>query len=354
MRREFSAIQLPTISKPLDFPERHGFAVGDLKGILARFSGLRALVIGDLIIDEYVACDAIGMSQEDPTIVVTPVLNERFVGGAGIVAGHAGGLGADVKFITVTGKDATATYAADRLASYNIDTVFLTDDSRPTTLKQRFRAAGKTLLRVSHLKQHDIDMPLQEQILSAVKAAIKKVDLIVFSDFNYGCLPQPLVDSIVALGTEHKVPMVADSQSSSQVGDVSRFNGMLLLKPTEREARLALRDFSSGLVILAEAIRTKAKADNVILTLGSEGLLINSERSGKVKLMTDRLPAFNLAPRDTAGAGDSFLISASLSLVVGADVWQSAYLGSLAAACQVGRIGNVPLTATDILLEIGR
>ncbi len=352
LRSEFNEYNLSTINKPLDFASRHGFTLNDLKTLLAKLAGLRVLVVGDLIIDEYIACDALGMSQEDPSIVVTPVLDERFIGGAGIVASHAAGLGSEVTLVSVTGGDAVAEFAENKLRSYGVTPILLADDSRPTTLKQRYRVGNKTLLRVSRLKQHEIDTSLQTRILEAVKPAIAKADLVVFSDFNYGCLAQPLVDAIAALCRERHLPMAADSQSSSQIGDVSRFRDMMLLKPTEREARLALRDFNSGLVVVAEAIRERTRAENVILTLGPEGLLVhaNSKRMGSI--VTDRLPAFNQAPRDTAGAGDSLLVCASLALVVGADVWRSAYLGSLAAACQVGRIGNLPLTAAEIAAEI--
>lgn len=352
MRREFNEFNLSSIMKPLDFPRRHGFVLDDLKTILGKIPGLRVMVIGDLIVDEYIACDALGMSQEDPTIVVTPVLRELFVGGAGIVAGHAAGLGSEVDFISVSGNDKAAEMAEERLHSYKVRTVILKDESRPTTLKQRFRTGNKTLLRVSHLKQHGIDQDLQIKMLSAVAAAITKVDLVVFSDFNYGCLPQPLVDAITTLCSEASVPMVADSQSSSQIGDLSRFRNMLLIKPTEREARLAVREFNSGLVTLAESIRDKAKAENVILTLGPEGLLVHARNGDGEAAVTDRLPAFNTAPKDAAGAGDTFFVSASLGLTVGAGIWRSAYLGSIAAACQVGRIGNIPITSADIINEI--
>ena len=67
---------------------------------------------------------------------------------------------------------------------------------------------------------------------------------------------------------------------------------------------------------------------------------------------TDRLPAMNTAPKDVAGAGDSLLCCASMALAVNADIWQSAYIGGLAAACQASRVGNMPLTAQDIRLEI--
>jgi len=113
-----------------------------------------------------------------------------------------------------------------------------------------------------------------------------------------------------------------------------------------------MRDFDSGLVILAEAIRKKAKAANVILTLGAEGLLVHASNGSGGEVFTDRLPALNTAPKDPAGAGDSFFVSASLALTVDASVWCSAYLGSIAAACQVGRIGNIPITTSDIIQEL--
>ena len=353
IRREFRERGHADLVKPDDFPKRHSFAVKDLKAVLRKFASLRVLVVGDLIVDEYVACEAIGMSQEDPTIVVTPLLNERFVGGAGIVAAHASRLGAATAFISVVGNDPTAAYAAETLSGYGVTTRFFLDTSRPTSLKQRFRAAGKTLLRVSHLKQHDIEGELQDQIAKAVASLVNSTDLVIFADFNYGCLPQRLVLAIATLCEEKGVAMVADSQSSSQVGDVSRFRNMLLMTPTEREARLALHDSNSGLVVLAEALRNRSQAKNLILTLGAEGILIHADTETASGFLTDRLPAFNPSPRDVAGAGDSFLTCASLALLAGADIWQSAYLGSLAAACQVGRIGNLPLSVAEVEAEIG-
>ena len=185
-----------------------------------------------------------------------------------------------------------------------------------------------------------------------MRSIIDATDLIIFADFNYGCLPQTLVDAIVELCTAKGVPMVADSQSSSQVGDVSRFRNMLLLTPTEREARLALHDANSGLVVLAQAIQRRSGAKNVILTLGPEGVLIHANAHEAGNWLTDQLPAFETSPKDTAGAGDSFLTCVSLALLAGADIWQSAYLGSLAAACQVGRVGNLPLSVDEIEVTI--
>jgi bifunctional ADP-heptose synthase (sugar kinase/adenylyltransferase) len=86
--------------------------------------------------------------------------------------------------------------------------------------------------------------------------------------------------------------------------------------------------------------------------MGAEGLLAHAATAGKDEWLTDRLPAFNRAPKDSAGAGDSLLISCSLAMAVGADIWQSLYLGSIAAACQVSRVGNIPLSPEDLALEL--
>jgi rfaE bifunctional protein kinase chain/domain len=350
LERDYSAADLTAIRKPLDFPARHGFDISDLKSTLAKMSGMRVLVIGDLIVDDYVTCDAVGMSQEDPTIVVTPIVSRTFVGGAGGVAAHARGLGAEVRYCTIVGEDEFAKFALDTLEQQGVQCDPFTDSTRPTTRKQRFRALNKTLLRVNHLRHHAASPEIQRKMLAAVEVALPKCDLVLFSCFNYGCLPQDLVNAVTSKARAAGAMLAADSQASSQLGDVSRFQGMALITPTEREARLALNDFETGLAAVGERLITKARAQNLAITLGAEGVLVNTLHDGTLR--TDRLPAFNLSPKDVAGAGDSFFISSAMALRVGTDIWQSSYLGGLAAALQVSRVGNSPLTVAELVNEI--
>lgn len=350
LQREFTVPNFSGIRLPHEFPARHGFDLRDVRASVTKFKGLRVLVIGDLIIDDYITCDPLGMSQEDPTIVVSPIDTKTFVGGAGVVAAHARGMGADVHFCTVTGEDPASELAQAELAKQGIGLDFFIDTTRPTTRKQRFRAHNKTLLRVNHLRQHAISHELVEQMLVAVKAKLDQTDVLLFSDFNYGCLPQPLVDAIVEMASARGILMSADSQASSQLSDVSRFRHMDLITPTEREARLAALDFDSGLSFLCEELCAKAHTKNIVITLGSEGLLVWGAKNGQYG--ADRLPAFNTLPKDPAGAGDSLFTSMSLALRAGIDVWQSTYIGALAAACQVSRVGNSPLSIDDLLAEI--
>jgi len=350
LQREYFGKNFSTINESPEYLRRHAFDHATVKSTLSQFAGMRVCVIGDLIVDDYITCDPLGMSQEDPSIVVTPIETRTFIGGAGIVAAHAHGLGAEVHYSTVVGNDDSEKFARRSLEEFGVGFDFFVDPVRPTTRKQRFRALNKTLLRVNHLRQHPIDAKIQQQILASVEKRLDRTDLILFSCYNYGCLPQKLVDAITERAAARGVMMAADSQASSQMADISRFKGMALITPTEREARLALRDFDSGLAFVSERLQETASAKNLIISLGSEGMLIRGGKNHNQQ--SDRLPAFNTAPKDVAGAGDSLFTTAAMSLCVGRDIWEGAYIGSLAAALQVSRVGNTPLRVDDVIAEI--
>ena len=100
-------------------------------------------MIGDLIIDEYINCETLGMSQEDPSLVVTPVDSSKYIGGAGIVAAHAAGLGASSSIFTVTGDDENKNFAEKTLSRQGVYCKIFVDHNRITTLKKRFRNKNK-------------------------------------------------------------------------------------------------------------------------------------------------------------------------------------------------------------------
>jgi sugar/nucleoside kinase (ribokinase family) len=168
-------------------------------------------------------------------------------------------------------------------------------------------------------------------------------------------LTDHMITEITKSANKMGVIIAADSQSSSQMGDISRFYNVDIITPTEREARLALQNFDDGLVALAEKLRLKVGAKYVFVTLGSEGVLVHTSKGSPSEAsswQTDRLPAMNMSLKDPAGGGDAMLIVSSLALASGASVWEAAYLGSIGAACQVGRVGNIPLTLDEVLTAI--
>jgi rfaE bifunctional protein kinase chain/domain len=351
IRREFSQLNLNSFDLPGAYMTRRGIQKDRVRKLIEGISKLQVVVLGDTIVDEYITCDALGMSEEDPSIVVSPIESRKFIGGAAIVAAHAKKLGSSVKFISLVGSDGTAEFCRKNLEGLNIDFFLFVDQNRPTTLKQRFRSKGKTLLRVSHLSQLASSAEIQEKMFSEFERNIMDANLVIFSDFNYGALPQTLVNRVTRLCEEHNIPVVADSQSSSQVGDIARFKGMTLITPTEREARLALKENEAGLAVLGESLSRVARAKNVILKLGEDGILIHVPLKDVVSWDTDRIPALNTNPKDVAGAGDCLLVASSLVLCAGGNIWEAACVGSVAAAVQVGRVGNTPIEIAEIASE---
>ena len=348
LRKEYLQDVEIGIKVPKHYLTRHKITADVIDEALQNFSKSRICIVGDTIVDKYTTCEPLGMSQEDPTVVVKPISSQEFIGGAAIVARHAKSLGAKTHFISVVGDD---TPGEDVLTSLDdeFDCHIIKDPSRPTSVKERFRAKNKTLLRVSNLIDKSVSTEIQDDIYKKIKNIVKSLDALIFSDFNYGCLPQELVNKIVSLANQHSIPVFADSQSSSQVGDVSRYKDIFLISATEREARLALRDNESGLVVLVEKLIKITNAKYVVIKLGEEGTFLHVyDESQENKFLTDRIPALNPNSIDTAGAGDSMLISMALSMLANENIWVSAYIGSLAASIQVERVGNIPIEIDEL------
>lgn len=335
---------------PKAYISNHNIRLDRLKKIISNFNNLKVLVIGDIIIDEYIESLPIGMSHEDPALVISPQSKKSFLGGAGIVAAHGSKLGSSINLISMIGKDTPGEFAKQILVKYGVNTELFEDDNRPTSLKQRYKYANKTLIRINHLQNLSISIKLQNKIISKFKKIIKDVDALILSDFNYGLLPSRLIDLLIKEARIKKIFISADSQSSSQIGDIGRFKKVDLITPTEREARLSLKNNEDGLIILSDKIQKLTKSKHVILKLNQQGVLINSYRNKLIP--TSKLEALNLNPIDVAGAGDSLLVAATLALCSGGNIYESTYIGSIAAALQVGQSGNLPLKQKSLMKEL--
>ena len=333
---------------PQEFMMRNKITIDRLLEVIKDFSKLRVCVVGDLIIDEYINCHPLGMSQEEPTVVVTPVDKRRYFGGAGIVAAHCKSLGAKTIFVTVTGEDETSSWSKEKASEYQLDSVNVVDKSRPTTLKQRYRSGTQTLLKISHLTQEFLDSEKETELVEKFSKIAGDIDVLILSDFSYGVLSPQIVERILAIATNHQIFVSADSQSSSQIGNLGKFKNIDLISATEREARLELKDNTSGLVVVAEGLRKTMNSKNLLLKMGGDGVLISAQDYSGEMLATDEIAAINRNPVDTSGAGDSMLAGASLALASGATIYEAALIGSVLAGIQVGRLGNVPIAQETV------
>ena len=330
--------------------QRHNIEKSALESVFETISHLNFAVIGELIVDEYIQGAAVGLSQEDPTIVMTPTKTSRFLGGAAITAGHIKSLGAaSVTLLSVIGDDDTGGFAQEKIKDYSLCDILYKDESRPTPLKTRYRVENKTLLRVNQVRKHKISKEIQTGIIASLEKIIESLDALVFSDFNYGLLPQTLIDSVMELCQSHGVKVVADSQTSSQIGDISKYKNTILVTPTEREVRVSLNNSDDGLVILAKKLCEKSSPENLVITLGSGGVFIHIPSADNTAWENDRLAAINTNAIDPAGAGDCFLAASSLCLIAGSSPWLAFYVASIASACQVDTLGNIPLDSKIFL-----
>lgn len=334
---------------PQEFMTRNKITTDRLLKVLNNFSKLRVCVIGDLIIDEYINCHPLGMSQEEPTVVVTPVDKRRYFGGAGIVAAHCKSLGAMTSFVTVTGDDETSKWSEEKAIEYQLESYSVIDRSRPTTLKQRYRSGSQTLLKISHLTQDFLDSEKESELIDKFSKIARNLDVLILSDFSYGVLSPQIVERILSIAINHGVFVGADSQSSSQIGNLGKFKNIDLISATEREARLELKDNTSGLVVVAESLRRELNSKNLLLKMGADGVLISAQDGNGEMLATDEIVAINKNPVDTSGAGDSMLAGASLALASGATIYEAALIGSVLAGIQVGRLGNVPIAQETVI-----
>ncbi len=302
------------------------------------------LVLGDYIQDQYILGDPVGTSQVDPTVIFEETSRHEFLGGAGIVAAHCAGLGATTTLVTLLGSDDGYRKALGLLSTASVDTVAVVDATRPTTLKRRYRAQDKTLLRINRLSHTAPSTDTVRRIGTAVLAEVaRKPDLILFADFNYGTLTTPIVSVVSAEARRLGIMMAADNQASTDLCDICRYRGMALVTPTEREARLSLRDATSSATSMAQAILAKAVADNVAVTLGPDGLVLATANG------TSAMPAMNRSAVDPVGAGDALFAVTSMALKAGCGIEQAIWLGSVAAAVQVSRVGNLPLTFDELV-----
>ena len=153
-------LNIPSITQELlrEFMTRHSITSVRLREIVSNFTNKRVCVLGDIIIDEYIDCFALGMSQEEPTLVVSPQETQQFLGGAGIVASHAAQLGAEVQFLSVTGQDQGRDFAASILDKYGVDYSFIVDAARQQQLNNGLEAkvnlfARKYIIATSNLNK---------------------------------------------------------------------------------------------------------------------------------------------------------------------------------------------------------
>ena len=326
---------------------RQNISKATLLKVLEGFSKARLIVLGDTIVDQYAACEAIGMSAEAPVVVVRELEKRNFVGGAGVVAAHVCALGAKCDLVSVVGNDDTALLVNEELKNKKIGNALCIDTSRPTTFKKRYIVENQKLFRVSRLEDHNLDSEIEDKVIEELNRLAPKAGAIIVSDFVYGVITDRVLSHVKELARKYHLLLFGDLQCSSQVGSVTKFTGFSLLSPNEREARLALKDKESGLEQLSQKLLKVTGSERLVMKLGSEGF-IAYDRLKSGELTSQPFPALSVNPLDVAGAGDSLLALFATGLTSGCAMMPTAALASCMAALAVETMGNTPISANSL------
>ena len=306
------------------------------------WSNSRLIVLGDTIVDQYTACEALGMSAEAPVVVVRELANKNFIGGAAVVAAHIRALGAHVDLVSVVGNDSTADMVETELENQTIGNLLIRDPSRPTTFKKRYVVENQKLFRVSRLEQHNLDSEIEEKLITNLTKLAPNANGIVVSDFVYGVITPRVLEVVQDLAKKYGLYLFGDSQCSSQVGSITRFQNFSLLCPNERELRLALQDKDSGLERLSQRLLTNTHCDRLILKLAGEGFIAyDKDKDGKV--LSQPFPALSVNPLDVAGAGDSVLSVMATGIASFQPMMATAAIACCMGALAVDSMGNTPI-----------
>jgi len=309
---------------------------------LSFFDETKLLVIGDTIVDNYVACDAIGMSAEAPVLVVKELENKEFIGGAAVVASHVRALGAQCHYISVSGDDCQSNYVLSVLQDRGVQANIFIDNTRPTTYKTRYMVENQKLFRVSRIKEHQISEIIESKIIDKIIEIAPNIDGIMVSDFVYGVVTTKIINTIRKLSKKYKIRLFGDLQCSSQVGKVTKFVEFDLITPTEKESRIALDDNENGIEWISNNLLSQTRSKNILMKLGSDGFIAYSNKNKKIK--SQSFPALTSNPVDVSGAGDSLFAAMSVSLSSGSDLFEASAIGACMASLAVNELGNTPIS----------
>ena len=315
-----------------------------------KWENAHLLVIGDTIVDQYAACEPLGLSAEAPVVVVKELQKKDFIGGAAIVASHIKALGAKCTFLSVTGDDMLSDFVNEELEASGINCQLIKDKSRPTTFKKRYVVENQKLFRVSKLEDHKLDKEKENLLINKIRQLAKEVDGIVVSDFVYGVITEKILEEINSLSKKHSLMVFGDLQCSSQIGDISTFKEFTLLCPNEKETRTALKDNESGLESLSRKIISLTDTEKLIMKLGAEGFISYEFKNNNLRSYS--LPALSVNPVDVAGAGDSLLAVMAVGLSSNQSMFCSSVIASCMASIAVDTMGNLPISKKKLITKI--
>jgi rfaE bifunctional protein kinase chain/domain len=320
--------------------------------ILSRFDGLRVLVVGDLMIDEYVWGHASRISPEAPVLVLDAA-HETFVpGGAANVAKQLVDLGASVMVAGAVGEDVAAERLKADLGRMGADTAaVVTTADRPTTQKTRIVAGAQQLVRVDREKRSPLPDEAAARLLRQATVALESCDALLFSDYDKGVLTRETVRSLIAAAREKGIVVTANPKPASARSyadiNVAQLNRTEADQAARAYALPGTDPFESPdaetFHDAGKRLRAALGVENLLVTRSGDGLTVFHSDDG----YTD-VPAHRVDVYDGTGAGDSTIAGLTLALAAGTSLSDAVAIGNAAGGAVVRKVGVVTATREEI------
>ncbi len=316
------------------FNSHHSAA--EVVGYLERARGLRVLVVGETIIDEYQYCEAIGKSSKEPMLAVRHVSLERFAGGILAVANNVAGFCDHVGVITVLGKNDGHVDFIDANLKDNVEQLFLYQEQSPTIVKRRLveNYFFSKLIEVYEMDDSPLAQADDDRLVALLDEQVPKYDMVLVVDFGHGMLSKRAIGTICSKARYLAVNTQSNAGNRG-FHTVSRYPRADYVSLAVAELQLETRDLHTDLHELVQQVAAKLSADRVSLTRGKEGCICYSATEG----MTD-VPAFAGSVVDRMGAGDTFLSITALFAAQGAPNELVGFIGNVVGAEAVATVGH--------------
>jgi len=330
-------------------------AVRNYKEVLDRFTSLRVMVVGDVMVDAYLFGQVERISPEAPVPVVSVTRRINRLGGAANVALNLKALGAVPVLCSVIGSDARGEEFVNLLDNENLHKEgIVAGKHRITTTKFRVIGNHTQMLRVDEEHTHDLVEADQRELLNKISEIIESSPFhaIIFQDYNKGVLTLAVIEEVMAMAARKGIPVCVDPKRKNFLG----FKGASLFKPNLKELREGLNreisaDDRQSLEDAATFFHKKQHVKVFMTTLSDKGVYISTELpEGRVE--QHLIPACVRKIADVSGAGDTVIGVAALCLAAGVDAYGIAAISNLAGGLVCEEVGVVPVNREKLLHEV--
>ncbi|HEY2379780.1 MAG TPA: D-glycero-beta-D-manno-heptose-7-phosphate kinase [Terriglobia bacterium] len=312
--------------------------------ILNRFSGQTILIVGDVMLDEFIWGKVRRISPEAPVPVVEVVDETYRLGGSGNVAANIQELDGKAIPIGIVGRDAASDRIGELLEKAGIETHGLVRADRPTTLKTRILAHSQQVVRADRESRKPLSAELNADLAMLFTQFLPEAAAVIVSDYDKGVVNPDLMAAILPMARSEGIPVFLDPK----VHHADYYRPITLITPNHREAELLTGMAIDSEPRLEEAGRKllqKFACEYALITRGEEGMSLFSNAS------SHHLPTFAREVFDVTGAGDTVIAALALARAGGAAMEEAAILANHAAGIVVGKVGTATVTRAELVSD---